>query len=183
VSGSVLLVLGGTRSGKSQYAERRAFASGGPVLYVATGQALDDEMSERIAWHRTRRPPRWRTLEARLDLASAVDQQLQNEPIVLLDDLATFVSNVLLERGADREKLSQEVEALLRLSRARASQLIIVSAEVGLGVVPVSPLGRQFRDLLGLTNQQVAAAADEVVLVVAGLPLIVKPASQSGSSG
>lgn len=174
MSGRVLLVSGGARSGKSRYALGRAVALGGCVLFVATGLATDEEMAARIARHRAERPPSWRTLEARYDLGLAIGAGLGLERCVLVEDLATLVSNLLLERDADEAAVRAEIEALLKLGRQRQRELILVSNEVGLGLVPPSPLGRRFRDLLGLANQQVATEADEVVLLVSGLPLRLK---------
>lgn len=174
MSGRVLLVTGGARSGKSRYALGRARADGESTLFVATGVSTDEEMAERIARHRAERPPDWRTLEARHGLGPAVELELAGERRVLVEDLATLVSNLLVERDADEKAVRAEVEALLRVARFRALELIVVTNEVGLGVVPPSPLGRRFRDLLGLANQQAAAEADEVVLLVSGLPLRLK---------
>ena len=175
MSGRLLLVTGGARSGKSHYAQRRAAESGQPVLFVATGVATDEEMAARIDRHRAERPADWRTLEARFDLATAIGTPRPEERCVLVEDLGTLVTNLLVERSADEEIVRAEVENLLRLGREHELDLILVSNEVGLGVVPPSLLGRRFRDLLGTANQHVAAAADEVMLLVAGLPLRLKP--------
>jgi adenosylcobinamide kinase/adenosylcobinamide-phosphate guanylyltransferase len=174
VSGRLLLVTGGARSGKSRYALGRAAASSGGVLFVATGVATDAEMTERIERHRAERPPGWATLEARYDLAAAISGALAGERTVLVEDLATLVSNLLVERATDEAGVRAEVEALLRVARESAADWIVVSNEVGLGLVPATPLGRRFRDLLGTANQLVAAAADEAVLMVSGLPLRLK---------
>ena len=172
------LVVAGDRrrpERESRYALERAAQGGGPVLFVATGLATDEEMAGRIARHRAERPPGWRTLEARHGLAASIEATLGEERCVLIEDLATLVSNLLVERSASEEDVRREVADLLRLGRERTLDLVVVTNEVGLGVVPPSPLGRLFRDLLGFANQQVAAAADEVVLLVAGLPLRLKP--------
>ena len=174
MSGRLVLLTGGARSGKSRYALERAKAMQGPVLVLAPGVATDGEMAERIARHRAARPPDWTTLEVRYDLAGAIEAAWQGQRCVLLEDLATLVSNLLVERAAGEQAVQAEVEALLALRTKRGFELIVVSQEVGLGLVPTSRLGREFRDLLGSANQTVAAAADEVLLFVAGLPLRLK---------
>jgi adenosylcobinamide kinase/adenosylcobinamide-phosphate guanylyltransferase len=170
----LLLVTGGARSGKSRYAQQRAREVGRRTLYVATGVATDDEMAERIARHRAERPADWTTLEARLEVAAAIAERWRGEGCVLLEDLGTLVTNLLVERAADAREVGQEVERLIALPALRPTLLIVVSQEVGLGLVPSTPLGRAFRDLLGVANQTLAAAADEVIMVVAGLPLRLK---------
>jgi len=169
-----VLVLGGARSGKSGYAERLAADCGEPVLYVATATASDAEMAERIAQHRAQRPAHWRTLEAPTDVARQTAAALDGARTVLVEDLGLLLSNRLLEDEADghvaEAGAGAEVEALLRLP----ANVLLVSNEVGLGLVPPYPLGRVFRDALGRLNQHAAALADEVVLIVAGLPLRLK---------
>lgn len=174
MTGRLVLVTGGARSGKSRFALERAGRDGEPVLFVASGVATDDEMAARIARHRTERPAHWRTLEARYDLADRIRAVRRAEIRVVVEDLATTVSNLLVERQADEALVRREVEALVELAEQLGVELLVVSNEVGLGLVPTSSLGRTFRDLLGLANQIVAAEADEVVLLVAGLPLRLK---------
>jgi adenosylcobinamide kinase/adenosylcobinamide-phosphate guanylyltransferase len=174
VSGRLLLVTGGARSGKSRYALERAREVGGQVLFAATGVATDDEMAERIARHRAERPAAWATVEARFDLAAALAPRLADARAVVIEDLGTLVSNLMVERTADEAAVRAEIEALLGLARGSPADWIVVSSEVGLGLVPPTPLGRAFRDLLGTANQLVASAADDVVLMVAGLPLRLK---------
>jgi len=167
-----VLVLGGARSGKSRYAERLAAACGEPVLYVATATASDAEMAERIARHRAQRPAHWRTLEAPTDVARQVADALREVRTVLVEDLGLLLSNRLLADDAASAEAGAlaDVEALVRV----AANVVLVSNEVGLGLVPPYPLGRVFRDALGRLNQHAAALADEVVLIVAGLPLRLK---------
>jgi adenosylcobinamide kinase/adenosylcobinamide-phosphate guanylyltransferase len=184
----LVLVLGGARSGKSTFAERlaaeRAGAAG--VLYVATAEALDDEMAARIARHRAARPDAWRTLEEPRDIGPAVELALARAvaDVVLVDCLTLWVSNLLLAGGDETALPTEEqadariraaVEPLLRAHRRGRATTIMVSNEVGMGLVPPYPLGRLYRDLLGRINAWVAREADEVYLLVAGLPLRIKP--------
>jgi adenosylcobinamide kinase / adenosylcobinamide-phosphate guanylyltransferase len=162
-----ILVLGGARSGKSAFAERMAGECGQPVLYVATAEALDDEMAQRIRLHQARRPAGWRTLEAPRDVALQTAAALSDTRTVLLEDLTLLLSNL----DADELRTQAEIDQLLTLP----AHVMLVSNEVGMGLVPPTPLGRQFRDALGRLNQHAAACADEVYLLVAGLPLKLKP--------
>ncbi len=157
-------VLGGARSGKSAYAEALVMALPGPWTYVATGQAFDAEMAVRVAEHRARRPAGWRTVEAPLDLAPAL---AGSEP-VLVDCLTLWVSNLML---AEQEP---DWPMLLAALDARTAPTVIVSNEVGLGIVPDNALARAFRDVAGRLHQRVAARADRVVFMVAGLAMVVK---------
>ena len=162
------LVLGGARSGKSRYAESLIAALPPPWIYVATAQAGDAEMTERIAAHRVRRGPQWHTLEVPRDLAAAL-KSCQTGP-VLIDCLTLWLSNLMLA-GADIDATTAELDDVLAAAKA---PVVLVANEVGSGIVPDHPLGRRFRDLQGLLNQRIAARAERVVLVVAGLPLAVK---------
>jgi len=166
------LVLGGARSGKSRYAESLIATLPPrfqpPWAYIATAEAGDDEMAERIAAHRARRGSSWQTIEAPRDLASAL-QSFQRRPI-LVDCLTLWLSNLLLA-GVD---IDTEIARLEEALAAAAAPAVLVANEVGYGLVPDHPLGRRFRDLQGLLNQRIAARADRVVLVVAGLPLALK---------
>ena len=162
------LVLGGARSGKSKYAESLITALPPPWLYVATAEALDAEMTERIAVHRARRGGDWRTIEAPHDLAGALAAPA-GAP-VLVDCLTLWLSNRMLAQADIDAETDRLEDALGR----RASPLVLVSNEVGLGIVPDNALARRFRDLQGHLNQRIAARADRVVLMVAGLPLTVK---------
>ena len=174
MSGHLLLVTGGARSGKSRYALERAAASPERVLFVATGVSTDDEMAERIAHHRAERPVAWTTVEVPHGIVAAIRGALAGHGCVLFEDLGSLVANLLVERTATEDEIRAELEALLALRHEHALDLIIISSEVGLGLVPPTRLGRLFRDALGRLNQATAAAADEVVLLVAGLPLHLK---------
>jgi adenosylcobinamide kinase/adenosylcobinamide-phosphate guanylyltransferase len=178
------LVLGGVRAGKTRFAERLAARYGGRVCYVATAEPGDDEMRARIAAHRASRPAGWLTVEASRDVAGALGA-IERPDALLLDCLTVWASNVLLdrldpdapsERGvrAAEAAATAAVDALLDWRRAAGVPLIVVSNEVGLGVMPPFPLGRVFQDVLGRLNQRLAAGADEVYLVVAGLALPLK---------
>jgi adenosyl cobinamide kinase/adenosyl cobinamide phosphate guanylyltransferase len=167
-SARLTLVLGGARSGKSRYAEGLITALPPPWIYVATAEPSDAEMAERIAAHRTRRGPGWSTLEAPHDLVGALAAH-RGTPL-LVDCLTLWLSNLLLA-GAEIDAEIGRLESAL--TRATAP-LVMVANEVGFGIVPDNPLGRRFRDAQGLLNQRIAARADRVVLVVAGLPLTIK---------
>jgi adenosylcobinamide kinase / adenosylcobinamide-phosphate guanylyltransferase len=161
---TLTFVLGGARSGKSVYAEALIGALPAPWCYIATAQAFDDEMHARVAQHLARRDERWRTVEAPLDLPAALDTP---DP-VLVDCLTLWLTNLML---ADR---SPDWPALLGALDARTAPTVIVSNEVGLGIVPDNALARAFRDEAGRLHQLVASRADRVVFMVAGLPMVVK---------
>ena len=162
------LVLGGARSGKSRYAARLITALPPPWIYAATGQALDDEMAARIDAHRARRGAGWTTVEAPRDLAAALAAHTRAP--VLVDCLTLWLSNLMM---ADAQ-VEQEIDRLARALAAAAAPVVLVANEVGSGIVPDNALARRFRDLQGGLNQRIAALADQVVLLVAGLPLYVK---------
>jgi adenosylcobinamide kinase / adenosylcobinamide-phosphate guanylyltransferase len=168
------LVLGGARSGKSRYAESVIAKLPPnwqpPWLYVATAEPGDAEMTARIAAHRSRRGSRWQTIEAPRDLAAAL-KSCQTMP-VLVDCLTLWLSNLLLAKA----DIDGEIAGLESALAAAQAPVVVVANEVGSGIVPDHPLGRRFRDLQGALNQRMAARADRVVLVVAGLPLVVKGA-------
>ena len=163
------LILGGARSGKSAHAEKLVTAHRAPWTYVATAQAFDGEMTERIALHRARRGEGWQTVDAPLDLAGAIDGIQAGQPL-LVDCLTLWLSNHLLA-GSDLE--AECVRLTDALARPRGPWFV-VGNEVGLGIVPDNALARRFRDAAGRLNQEVAAVADSVLFVVAGLPLKVK---------
>lgn len=175
----LILILGGARSGKSAYAERLARERGGDVLFVATATAGDDEMARRIAAHQVARPAAWRTLEAPIGIAAGVTASDDPAGTIVLDCLTLLVSNLLLAHEAAGEEavagaIDAEIDALLAQIESDTATWIIVSNEVGMGLVPPYPLGRIYRDLLGRVNARVAARADRAYLLVAGLPLDLK---------
>ncbi|MBB5710951.1 bifunctional adenosylcobinamide kinase/adenosylcobinamide-phosphate guanylyltransferase [Sphingomonas xinjiangensis] len=163
-----LLVLGGARSGKSRHAQALAEARGGELVFVATGQAFDDEMRDRIARHQADRDGRWRTVEAPLDLAEAIGDVSGHT--VLVDCLTLWTSNLLLDEADWENATARLIEAI----QAHHGTLILVANEVGLGIVPDNALARRFRDMAGTINQRVAAAVDRVHFLAAGLPLALK---------
>ena len=173
----LFLVTGGVRSGKSRYAENLVRSFGSEVAYIATLKADDKEMERRIERHRSRRPQGWRTVEATLDVVGAF--AAAPEPVVLLDCLSGWASNLLLaheSRGEEAivDTILAAVDEFLRAVRELGKTVVVVTNEVGDGVVPAYPLGRWYRDALGLSNQRVAADADAVCLMTAGLPLVLK---------
>jgi adenosylcobinamide kinase/adenosylcobinamide-phosphate guanylyltransferase len=167
------LILGGARSGKS----RRALACGrdwrGSVALIATAQPLDDDLRARIARHRAERPRGFTTVEEPFDIAAACRRLAARHDLVIIDCLTLWVSNRMLREDAD-EAILEGADELARLMGERLVSLVVVSNEVGAGVHPVTDAGLRFRDLLGSVNQRVAAAADRVTLMVAGLPMPVK---------
>ena len=166
-----VLILGGARSGKSAHAQRLAeAAAGGGCVYVATAEALDSEMADRIAHHRAHRGERWRTVEAPLDLVGALETETEPGDTVLVDCLTLWLSN-LMHAGRD---VDAETDRLCAYLQQAGRDIILVSNEVGLGLVPETPLGRQFRDAQGRLNQHVATVCDTVEFVAAGLPLRLK---------
>jgi adenosylcobinamide kinase/adenosylcobinamide-phosphate guanylyltransferase len=169
---SSLFVLGGARSGKSRFAVASQ-PPGARVTFIATAQAGDGDMAARIARHRAERPSTWRTVEEPHDLVTRLRECGTDADAVVVDCLTLWVSNLMLRGDADGwiVKHAEELSALLPL---RTADVTLVSNEVGEGVHPPTEAGRRFRDLLGIVNQRVAAAADRVVLMVAGLPLPVK---------
>lgn len=167
---STLLVLGGARSGKSRFAQARAEAEEGALVYIATGQAFDTEMAERIERHRADRGPRWRTVEAPLALAGAIAAEARPGQVVLVDCLTLWASHLML----GEQDIEAETKRLAEAIRAARGPLILVSNEVGLGIVPENALARRFRDVAGRINQAVAEVVAEAVFVAAGLPLRLK---------
>ena len=166
---SLTLVVGGARSGKSSHAEALIAAHPAPWTYIATAQAFDEEMEERIAHHRARRSASWRTVDAPLDLAQTLAVMPRGAP-VLVDCLTLWLSNIML---ADLD-VDAETRRLVEVLGAPRGPWVVVANEVGLGIVPENALARRFRDEAGRLNQIVATRADSVTFTVAGLPLAVK---------
>ena len=176
MSSHLSLVLGGVRSGKSAFAEGLAGQAKGPVLYLATGLAIDEEMEERIRRHQQSRPSHWITIEEPLDLAGALTKVSGS---VLIDSLDLWLANVMMEhKTLSTDELEKAVlcrlDGLFKVIDKASAAFTLVSSEVGLSLVPMEPLGRRFQDLLGTINQRVAAQADRVFMVVAGIPTQIK---------
>jgi adenosylcobinamide kinase / adenosylcobinamide-phosphate guanylyltransferase len=172
------LILGGVRSGKSLRALSVAKACGGSVAFVATAQARDGNMRARIARHQADRPRGWATVEEPFDLVAACRRLVGQHDLLIVDCLTLWVSNVML-RGDRHDVILAEAENLAKLMTERALSFIVVSNEVGSGVHPLTEVGLRFGELLGVVNQRVAAAADGVTLMVAGLPMTIKDTPSS----
>lgn len=167
---TTFLILGGARSGKSSRAQSLAEAAAPRRVFVATAEALDEEMESRISRHQEDRGEGWRTIEAPLDLVSVIGEASHSDEFVLIDCLTLWLSNLFHH---DRD-VEAETAALCEALRASPAQIALVSNEIGLGLVPETPLGRAFRDAQGRLNQKVAAVCDHVEFVAAGLPLKLK---------
>jgi adenosylcobinamide kinase/adenosylcobinamide-phosphate guanylyltransferase len=190
--GKLILLLGGARSGKSSFAEQKAREWGGDnVLYVATSETRDDEMRQRVQKHQAARPPAWVTLEAPREVTRAIRASSSNAQVVLVDCITFLVSNYLMAASepvddpfgppsgdpfdeAIESAIRADVNGLAEFSHERELTMLVVSNEVGMGLVPPYDLGRAYRDLLGRANQDLARQADEVYLLIAGLPMRIK---------
>ena len=164
------LILGGARSGKSGFAQRQAESLPGELIYVATAQALDVEMADRITRHRAERGARWQTVEAPLDLAKIIDSKSRPGNVLLVDCLTLWASNLMF---AERD-FAQAINDLTSVLAKVPGKIVLVSNEVGLGIVPDNALARRFRDVAGEVNQAVARSVDSAVFVAAGLPMVLK---------
>jgi adenosylcobinamide kinase / adenosylcobinamide-phosphate guanylyltransferase len=169
-----VLILGGARSGKTGFAERLAMGAGVSPAYLATAQALDSEMRERVESHRRQREGRFETIEEPLALADALERAAARHDVILVDCLTLWITNLL---GAGRDVAAAVEDLATALAKVEASRIILVSNEVGLGIVPDNPLARTFRDLAGSTHQRMAEICDDVYFVAAGLPLTLKGAA------
>lgn len=184
--GKLILVTGGARSGKSAFAEELAGGFGDRVLYVATSIAFDDEMRKRIQNHRSGRPSCWETVEAYSDMDNALEGRLEGKSAVLLDCVTIMVTNLMLREEADWDHLDAnrmeaveagiktEIEKLLGFIEDAGLPFVLVTNELGMGIVPDSALARLFRDIAGRMNQLIAKKADEVYFCVSGIPLKIK---------
>lgn len=168
------LILGGARSGKSALAEQRAVQSGLAVTYIATAAAGDGEMAERITHHRRRRPADWHLVEEPLQLARVLSEQASTDRCLVVDCLTLWLSNLLAHDPPDEARFSDERTALLELLPQLPGRVILVSNEVGLGIVPLGALTRRFCDESGRLHQALAAVCDRVTFVTAGLPMTLK---------
>ncbi|PLX98136.1 MAG: bifunctional adenosylcobinamide kinase/adenosylcobinamide-phosphate guanylyltransferase [Desulfuromonas sp.] len=172
--GRIVYITGGSRSGKSSYAQKLAEEHVGDLLYVATAEVRDDEMAVRVGRHQAERGERWQVLEEPLQLAEAIPPAAGEAAAILIDCLTLWLSNQLEEYGDKELKIYHEATTLIEALRQLNATTYIVSNELGSGIVPENRVARTFRDLAGLLNQKIAEAADEAWLVVSGLPLKLK---------
>ncbi len=186
MSKKCILIIGGARSGKSSFAQELALKSGEPVLFVATAEASDEEMRHRIEEHQRARPSAWSTLEVTTHIGSQIFQKIGEAQVVILDCITLLVNNIFgqyshqnteqIDAPLIEQKLTDEINELVECIDQVDATFIIVTNEVGLGLVPANTVGRLYRDLLGRANQLLAQRADKIYLMVAGLPLPIKPA-------
>jgi adenosylcobinamide kinase/adenosylcobinamide-phosphate guanylyltransferase len=186
---TVMLVLGGARSGKSHFAREYAWRSGGRVLFVATATAGDEDMRRRIEKHKQDRPADWRTLEAVTDIGKQIEANAGDAQLIVIDCITLLVNNIFcrydeklfdtIEDEVLEHAVTIEIEQLQQCLKKVNASFVIVSNEVGLGLVPDNRMGRLYRDILGRANQMLAQTADEVYLMVSGIPVMIKPGHQS----
>ncbi|MCR9001064.1 bifunctional adenosylcobinamide kinase/adenosylcobinamide-phosphate guanylyltransferase [Rahnella perminowiae] len=181
----MMLITGGARSGKSRFAEQVAEKRGGEVLYIAMSVVTDAEMAERIRYHQQQRPAHWHTFEGYRDLGNIILEHQVQFPTIIIECITTLMTNLLFDiagetsvEDMDFEAIEQHIFAqttqLTKVAQQADSEVIIVTNEVGMGIVPDNLLARRFRDIAGRVNQQLAAAADDVYLIVSGIPVPVK---------
>jgi len=186
VSKMCILIIGGARSGKSSFAQELALKSGEPVLFVATAEASDEEMRHRIEEHQRARPSAWSTLEVTTHIGREILQKIDESQVVIIDCITLLVNNIFsqyshqnteqIDAPLIEKKLTDEISELVECINQVDANFIIVTNEVGTGLVPANKVGRLYRDLLGKANQILAQRADKIYLMVAGLPLPIKPA-------
>jgi adenosylcobinamide kinase / adenosylcobinamide-phosphate guanylyltransferase len=169
----LILITGGCRSGKSQFALDYANRHFHKKRYLATSEALDEEMVKRIEDHKKRRGLDWQTVEEPIKIAEAIRQHEDDVEVILLDCITLWLSNLLMRQKSDHEIMNEVDKFIDTINQGQVS-FIIVSNEVGMGIVPVDPLGRRFRDLSGMANQKIAEAAQTVVFMVSGMPIFMK---------
>ena len=179
--GKFIFITGGARSGKSSFAEKVASCLGEDVTYIATAEVLDEEMAARVAEHRLRRPPGWRTIEEPRRVATVLEKIGQKDGVVIIDCLTLLIANLLFPSPTDgdvqecqKEKVLQEIRHLARVASSCRAHVIIVSNELGLGVVPPYPQGRIFRDVTGWSNQIMAREADHAFFLISGMAVDIK---------
>ena len=180
-----ILITGGARSGKSRYAQEMALKWGGPVLFVATAEAGDEEMRQRIEQHRRSRPSSWRTLEVATGVGNEIIQGIGNAQVVIIDCITMLVNNIFskytdssgenIDASLVEEEVTAEINRLMECFNRVDAGFIVVTNEVGMGLVPANSMSRLYRDLLGRGNQLLAGQADEVCIMVSGLPVTIKP--------
>lgn len=170
----VLFILGGARSGKSRLSQKLGESVPGKRLFIATAQPLDDEMKKRIENHRISRGENWKTIEEPIEISKVIWVNAKEYSLMLIDCLTIWVSNLLERSRGDEEKILEEVKKLEEAIKESDVRFIIVSNEVGMGIVPDNKLARQFRELLGIVNQRMAELSDRVILMVSGVPVVLK---------
>jgi len=180
LSKQCILITGGVRSGKSYFAQKLALRFNEPVLFVATAEAGDEEMRQRIEKHKAERPANWNTLEATTNIGSQISQKTSGARVIIVDCITLLVSNILGQYSDQtdativEERVAGEITELIECIKQTDVVFIIVTNEIGLGLVPISKVSRLYRDLLGKANQRLAEVAEEVYLMVAGLPVQIK---------
>jgi len=169
----LIFITGGCRSGKSRYALDYANRHYSKKIYLATCEALDEEMAQRIEHHKKMRGQEWQTIEEPIEIVNKITQYGDEADVILLDCITLWLSNLLMRRKDDREIL-EEISRFIDTIKEKQTSLILVSNEVGFGIVPVDPLGRRFRDLSGMANQKIAEVVNTVILMVSGIPIFLK---------
>ncbi len=169
----MILITGGCRSGKSRFALDYANQHFSKKIYLATCQALDEEMAQRIEHHKKMRSPEWQTIEEPIEIVNKITRYGDEADVILLDCITLWLSNLLMRRKDDPE-IMEEISRFIDTIKEKQTSLILVSNEVGLGIVPVDPLGRRFRDLSGMANQKIAEVVNTVILMVSGIPIFLK---------
>lgn len=167
-------IFGGARSGKSRVSQRLGESVPGERLFIATAQPLDDEMERRIESHKASRGENWKTIEEAIGISEVIFQNRQNYDLILIDCLTIWISNLVERFGGDEEKILEEVRRFEEAVEGSGVRFIIVSNEVGMGIVPENKAARQFRELLGIVNQRMAELSDRVILMLSGVPLVLK---------
>jgi len=168
-----IFILGGARSGKSSYAMNLAKSVGKRIVFIATCIPSDSEMKHRIKLHKKSRPRTWRVIEEEINIDSALRKAKTGCDAILIDCMGLFISNFMAVESSDK-KIEEKVRRVIGQIKKSASDVIVVSNEVGMGIVPDNPLARRFRDLLGRVNQMMAQSADEVIMMYAGIPMVMK---------
>jgi adenosylcobinamide kinase/adenosylcobinamide-phosphate guanylyltransferase len=169
----LIFITGGCRSGKSRFALDYANQHFSKKLYLATCEALDEEMARRIEHHKKMRGPEWKTIEEPVEIVNQIMQYGDETDVILLDCITLWLSNLLMRRKDDPE-IAQEINRFIDTIKKKQTSLVLVSNEVGLGIVPADPLGRRFRDLSGMANQKIAEVVHTVILMVSGIPIFLK---------
>ena len=179
MSGKIILIIGGAKSGKTSLAMKMAKepvtkGNGGTIVYLATGEARDSEMKRRINIHKKSRPKNWKTIEEPIDIISAVQKEVKKKQTIILDCITLWLNNIIAKKNISEDTIIKKLKTFIKVCKEGNSTIIIVSNEVGLGIVPENKLARYFRDIAGNVNQIIAKYADNVYLTVAGIPIKLK---------